>query len=84
MRQSKAQNAKRKIVWDATKAAVGAYARNPCEATAVEVEAALERVRRLPSAAVANPGPARAVKAPDEPGSRPRRASPRGQGMRSS
>lgn len=40
------EKAQRKQVWKATKAAVGAYARNPCRATEIRVEAALEEVKR--------------------------------------
>ena len=47
MNPSKLKDAERKKAWDATKEAVGAYARNPCRATEVKVEAALGKVKRL-------------------------------------
>jgi hypothetical protein len=44
------REAERKKAWDATKVAVGAYAKNPCRATEVEVTAALREIRRLEGA----------------------------------
>jgi len=41
------QDAKRKKAWNTTKQAVRAYARNPCEATEVQVTAALNQTKRL-------------------------------------
>jgi len=42
--------AKKKDAWAATKTAVGAYAKNPCRATEIEVAAALHKVRTLSKA----------------------------------
>ena len=47
MSSSKLADAKRKEAWKATKEAVGAYARNPCRATEIEVGAALDDVKHL-------------------------------------
>jgi hypothetical protein len=44
------KEAERKEAWDTTKTAVGAYAKNPCRATEVEVTAALRKIRRLAAA----------------------------------
>ncbi len=50
MERKDLREAERKEAWDATKTAVGAYAKNPCRATEVEVTAALRKIRRLEGA----------------------------------
>ncbi len=47
MPSPKVEKAKRKEAWAETKAAVGAYAKHPCEATEKEVKAALGKVKHL-------------------------------------
>ena len=42
--------AKRKEAWAATKTAVHAYAKNPCRATEIDVEAAFDKVKTLSEA----------------------------------
>jgi hypothetical protein len=48
--RNKLKAAKKKEAWAATKSAVGAYAKNPCRATEIEVEAALDMVKTLSEA----------------------------------
>jgi hypothetical protein len=48
--RDKLKAAERKKAWAATKAAVGAYAKNPCKATEIEVAAALDKVKILTEA----------------------------------
>ena len=50
MQRKDLKEAERKEAWDATKTAVGAYAKNPCRATEVEVTVALRKIRRLETA----------------------------------
>ena len=47
MKPRKLQEAERKKAWDTTKKAVGAYAKNPCAATEVQVATALKEVNRV-------------------------------------
>ena len=46
MNPTKPPEASRKKAWQATKKAVADYARNPCRATEIKVEAALDEVKR--------------------------------------
>jgi hypothetical protein len=48
--RNKLKAAERKDAWAATKTAVGAYAKNPCRATEIEVAAALDKVKTLSEA----------------------------------
>ncbi|MEM7221803.1 MAG: hypothetical protein AAF495_02410 [Pseudomonadota bacterium] len=41
------KEARRRAVWAEAKAAAGAYARNPCKATEVQVETAVDHLRHL-------------------------------------
>ena len=50
MSRDKLKDAKRKEAWAATKTAVHAYAKNPCRATEIDVEDALEKVKSLSDA----------------------------------
>ena len=50
MARDKLTDAKRKEAWAATKTAVHAYAKNPCRATEIDVEAALDKVKTLSEA----------------------------------
>ena len=50
MARDKLKDAKRKEAWAATKTAVHAYAKNPCRATEIDVEAALDKVKTLTEA----------------------------------
>ena len=50
MARDKLKAAKRKEAWAATKTAVHAYAKNPCRATEIDVEAALDKVKTLSEA----------------------------------
>ena len=50
MARDKLKDAKRKEAWAATKTAVHAYAKNPCRATEIDVEAAIEKVKTLTEA----------------------------------
>ncbi len=60
------KEAERKEAWDATKTAVGAYAKNPCKATEVEVTAALRNIRRLEGASKRAPARPRIPKRTDK------------------
>jgi hypothetical protein len=60
------KEAERKEAWDATKSAVGAYAKNPCRATEVKVTAALRKIRRLESCAPQAPAQPGERKQPDK------------------
>jgi len=60
------KEAERKEAWNATKTAVGAYAKNPCRATEVEVTAALREIRRLESASKKAPVRPRVQKRTDK------------------
>lgn len=51
MQKPKQRDAKRAHAWGDTKAAVRAYAHNPCAATEQAVSAALGKVRELPACA---------------------------------
>ena len=57
MTDSETQTTKRKKAWTHTKAAVGAYARNPCEATRRGVEAAISEIRNTTAVRHQNPIP---------------------------
>jgi len=48
--RDKLKDAKRKEAWAATKTAVHAYAKNPCRATEIDVEAAFDKVKTLTEA----------------------------------
>ncbi len=50
MARDKLKDAKKKEAWAATKSAVHAYAKNPCRATEIDVEAALDKVKTLTEA----------------------------------
>ena len=50
MERDNLKAAKKKKAWAATKTAVGAYAKNPCRATEIEVATALHKVRTLSKA----------------------------------
>ena len=50
MARDKLKDAKRKEAWAATKTAVHAYAKNPCRATEIDVEAAFDKVKNLTEA----------------------------------
>ena len=50
MERNKLKAAKKKEAWAATRSAVSAYAKNPCRATEIEVEAALGKVKTLAEA----------------------------------
>ena len=50
MARDKLKDAKRKEAWAATKTAVHAYAKNPCRATEIDVEEALDKVKTLSEA----------------------------------
>jgi len=52
--RNKLKAAKKKEAWAAAKSAVGAYAKNPCRATEIEVEAALDTVKTLSEATEAD------------------------------
>ena len=51
MQDAKRRDRKRQDAWGDTKAAVRAYAHNPCAATEQAVSAALGKVRELPACA---------------------------------
>jgi hypothetical protein len=60
------RESERKEAWDATKTAVGAYAKNPCRATEVEVTVALRKIRRLEGASKRAPARPRVQKRTDK------------------
>lgn len=66
MERKDLRDAERKDAWNATKTAVGAYAKNPCRATEVEVTAALRKIRRLETASKRAPARSRAQEQPDK------------------
>ena len=47
MKPKALQDAERKQAWETTKQAVGAYAKNPCAATEVQMAEALKEINRL-------------------------------------
>ena len=47
MKAKELKEARRRAVWAETRAAAGAYARNPCAATEQQVESAVDHLRHL-------------------------------------